>query len=190
MQQLLTSKTRLNGCVGKWAIKKLEDLEFKNGQMLSSSDFKQGNIPVIAGGKSAAGFHNVSNRPANTITISGSGASAGFVAFHRNPIFASDCTTINEQQGISVVYLYYYLVSVQDEIYKCQTGGAQPHVHAKDIKDIVLLLPPSILEQRAIAEILSNMDAEIETLQQKRDKFAAIKDGMMQQLLSGKIRLI
>lgn len=190
MQSLLTGKKRLKGFEGDWCEKKLGDLNFQNGQMLKSSEYVNGLIPVIAGGKTAAGFHNISNRPANTITISGSGASAGFVALHKQPIFASDCTTLNEQENIDIEYLYYYLVSVQNDIYQCQTGGAQPHIHPKDIKDIPLLLPPTLEEQCAISKIFSDMDSEIEHLEEKLDKYKAIKQGMMQQLLSGRIRLL
>ena len=49
---------------------------------------------------------------------------------------------------------------------------------------------PSMSEQTAIASILSDMDAEIETLEQKRDKYKAVKQGMMQVLLTGKVRIV
>ena len=56
--------------------------------------------------------------------------------------------------------------------------------------DIAYLIPPTLAEQNAIANILSSMDTEITNLEQKRDKYIAIKQGMMQNLLTGKIRLI
>ena len=190
MQQLLTGKTRLPGFSAPWVEKTLGDIQIRNGQMLKSEDYKTGNVPVIAGGITPAGFHNVSNRPVNTITISASGANAGYVSFHPKPIFASDCSTVNEQKNFSVHFLYFYLLYKQEDIYKCQTGGAQPHIHAKDIKNIPLLYPLEISEQRAIAEVLSNMDAEIETLEAKREKLIQVKQGMMQELLTGKTRLL
>lgn len=51
-------------------------------------------------------------------------------------------------------------------------------------------MPKNISEQRAIARILTDMDDEIAALEKKRDKYVAMKDGMMQQLLTGKIRLV
>lgn len=189
MQLLLTGKKRLKGFDKPWVEKKLGEVKIENGQMLNSSDYIKGNIPVIAGGKGPAGYHNIPNRYSNTITISGSGANAGYVAYHSQPIFASDCSTINDQDGIFVKYLFYVLVLLQNDIYKCQAGGAQPHIHAKDIKDISFYLP-DLTEQRAIAEILSDMDEEIKTLEAKVEKLRNIKSGMMQQLLSGKIRLV
>lgn len=158
--------------------------------MLKSTQFIKGNVPVIAGGKQPTGYHNVSNRTKDTITISGSGANAGYVAFYHVPIFASDCSTINEQSGFTVKFLFYALLIRQADIYDCQAGGAQPHIHAKDIKDITLQVPTSIEEQRAIAAVLTNMDNDIAALEQKRDKYITVKQGMMQQLLTGKIRLI
>ena len=190
MQQLLTGKTRLNGFSEPWVEKKLGDVEIRNGSMLKSSEYKDGAIPVIAGGKTPAGFHSEYNREKDTITISGSGANAGYIAFYHNPIFASDCSTINEQKDFDIKFMYYTLLLKQESVYKCQAGGAQPHIHAKDISDIVLLLPTDMTEQRAIASILTSMDDEIAALEQKCEKYVALKKGMMQELLTGRIRLV
>ena len=168
MQELLTGKKRLKGFSEPWVEKRLGDIEIKNGSMLKSSEYIRGGIPVIAGGKTPAGYHNAYNRDKDTITISGSGASAGYVALWRCPIFASDCSTINEQEGFCINYLYYSLLLKQEEIYKCQAGGAQPHIHAKDIKDISISIPCDLDEQKAIANILDNMDTEILPLESKR----------------------
>jgi type I restriction enzyme S subunit len=67
-------------------------------------------------------------------------------------------------------------------------GAAQPGLNCEDVENFVLALP-SIPEQSAIAQVLSDMDSEIEELEQKRDKYRQIKTGMMQQLLTGRIRL-
>lgn len=190
MQLLLTGKKRLKGLTDPWVEKKMGTIEIQNGAMLNSTEYKAGNIPVIAGGKQPAGYHSSSNRLANTITISASGANAGYISFYKGPIFASDCSTINEQKGISIEFLYYCLLLRQNAIYKCQTGGAQPHIHAKDIKDIGFAMPSDISEQKRIASIIESMDEEISSLETKKAKYEQIKQGMMQQLLTGKIRLI
>lgn len=204
MQNLLTGKKRLPGFAKSttykqtelgpipedWEVKSLGEIEIKNGEMLKSDEYKEGTIPVIAGGKKPAGYHNRYNRKGNTITISGSGANAGFVSFYEQPIFASDCSTINEQKNIQIEYLFYSLILKQEEIYNCQAGGAQPHIHAKDIKDLYVLLPKNDKEQTVIANVLSSMDKEIETLNTKLEKYRNLKTAMMQQLLTGKIRLV
>ena len=77
----------------------------------------------------------------------------------------------------------------QEIIYQSQTGGAQPHIHPRDIAPIRIDIP-SINEQKAIASILVDMDKEIVALEAKKVKYEAIKQGMMQELLTGKIRLV
>ena len=190
MQQLLTGKKRLGRFKGEWEVKKLGGVvEFEKGQLITEGDAVPGAIPVIAGGKKPAYFHNRSNRTGKTITISASGASAGYVAFFNEPIFASDCTTISESEDYSIEFVYFQLQWKQSTIYKAQTGGAQPHVHAADISPIEVIWP-ALAEQTVIASILSDMDAEISVLEARRDKNHALKQGMMQELLAGRIRLV
>jgi type I restriction enzyme S subunit len=67
--------------------------------------------------------------------------------------------------------------------------GTQIYVNTNDITDLELHIPP-LSEQTCIATILSDMDAEIEGLEAKLEKYRAIKLGMMQELLTGKTRLV
>ena len=67
-------------------------------------------------------------------------------------------------------------------------GDAVVHIRTDHLAEIELTLPP-LPEQRAIATVLSDMDAEIAALERRLDKTRAIKQGMMQQLLTGAIRL-
>ncbi len=189
MQQLLTGKKRLAGFSEDWIEKKFEqivDKQIKKGQMLTASEYIEGNIPVIAGGKTPAGYHAYANREKNTITISASGANAGFVAFHCNPIFATDCSTISESNKFDIKYIYYLLCLNQDIIYKAQIGGAQPHIHAKDIYPLEVFYTTDIKEQQSIAQILTDMDNEIELLEKERQKYTVLKQGAMQKLLQDK----
>ena len=148
MQKLLSGEVRLDGFDGEWEQKTIKDIAVvEKGELLISSQYENGKIEVWAGGKVPAGLHNVANRAKNTITISASGAYAGFVSYHDCPIFATDCSTISESTDFDVKYLYYSLINIQDKIYEMQTGGAQPHVHAKDIYPIELTMPPTKAEQ-------------------------------------------
>ncbi len=190
IQQLLTGQTRLPGFHGEWEVKPLGDVvQIQKGQLITSSTLLPGDIPVIAGGKQPAYFHAAANRFGRTITISASGASAGFVALYNGPIFASDCSTIGEAAGYSLDFVFYQLLVKQHAIYKAQTGGAQPHIHAKDLNPIPFHIPP-LAEQSAIAEVLSAMDADLAALDQRRTKTRALKQAMMQELLTGKTRLV
>lgn len=183
MQKLLQPKEG-------WEVKKLgEVVNIRKGQIITESTTVTGNVPVIAGGKSPAYFHNKANRFGKTITISGSGASAGYVAFHNYPIFASDCSTIEEHKDYSIEYVFYLLQLLQDKIYKMQTGGAQPHIHPSEINPIEVSFPNKE-KQEEIATIISDMDAEINALEAKLEKYKKVKLGMMQNLLTGKIRLV
>ena len=81
MQQLLTGQTRLPGFSGVWELKRLGDaVEIRKGQLITEKTVVFGEIPVIAGGKKPAYFHNEPNRIGKTITVSASGASAGYVS--------------------------------------------------------------------------------------------------------------
>lgn len=180
----------LSGRDKKWFNTKLGNVvNIRKGSMLTSDKFVAGNIPVIAGGKIPAGYHNVANRPANTITISASGASAGYVALYNKPIFATDCSTIEPCSTYDIHYIYHLLKYYQSEIFAMQTGGAQPHVHPSDLNELQILYAKDIEVQQAIATILSDMDKEIADLEAQRDKYRLIKSGMMQKLLTGQIRL-
>jgi type I restriction enzyme S subunit len=190
MQQLLTGQTRLPGWDGAWEVKRLGDVvQIKKGQLITSTTLLPGNIPVIAGGKQPAYHHAYANRFGRTVTISASGASAGYVALYDEPIFASDCSTISESESYCLDFVFYQLLCKQQTIYKAQTGGAQPHIHAKDLNPILFSFP-SLPEQTAIASVLSEMDGELAVQEQRREKTRALKQAMMQELLTGRTRLV
>ena len=170
MQQLLTGKKRLPGFSGEWVVRRLGDIvSINKGQLITEKNAQDGTIPVIAGGKKPSYYHSFSNRQGKTITISASGANAGYVGFYTEPIFASDCSTIGENDRYSIEFIYYQLLMLQETIYYAQTGGAQPHIHPKDLKPL-LVNYTNLKEQKAIAQVLSDMDAEIEALEEKLKK--------------------
>ncbi|MEH8205522.1 restriction endonuclease subunit S [Aeromonas veronii] len=91
---------------------------------------------------------------------------------------------------ISPKYVYQYMsqIEVRRELNKITTGQAYPQLSLEQVRSIKIALP-TIAEQTAIATILSDMDNELQALTQKLEKARALKQGMMQQLLTGKIRL-
>lgn len=191
MQALLTGQQRLPEFGGEWLEKPLGELsDISKGQLITESLAIPGDIPVIAGGKKPAYFHNTPNRKGKTISISGSGASAGYVSFHKTPIFASDCSTIQESDNYSIEFLYYTLLLKQHEIYNSQTGGAQPHIHPIDLHPLIVNFPTDKKEQDLIATILNEMDTEISMLEARLSKARKIKQAMAQELLTGRIRLV
>lgn len=139
----------------------MQNLQIKKGSLITKKQTKQGNIKVVAAGLNYSYLHNTSNRPKNTITISASGANAGFVNFWNEEIFASDCTTINADFEPTIRYVYYALKLIQNSILALARGTAQPHVYPNDIENIKIPLPP-LPTQENIAQILSTLDKKIE----------------------------
>ena len=87
------------------------------------------------------------------------------------------------------LFLYYVLKWIEPDWSKHGQTGSQMNLNTGLITGTPVLLPP-IPEQTAIAEVLSYMDAELNALEQRREKTRALKQGMMQELLTGRIRLI
>jgi type I restriction enzyme M protein len=140
--------------------------DLKRGTSITKEDITDGDIPVIAGGQKPAYFNNKSNRNSNCITVSSSGAYAGYVAFHTNPIFASDCFTIETNNtDLKQKFLFYLLKSKQELIYTFQTGGGQPHVYAKDFDKFKIPLP-SLEKQNELVEELDGYQKVIDGCRQ------------------------
>ena len=193
MQQLLTGKKRLlddNGqrFSGEWEATLLKEIsKIAKGKALSSRNLVEGNYPVIAGGKTSPYNHNAFTHE-NIITVSASGAYAGFVAYHRDKIWASDCSVISNIESSDIGFIFYWLSYNQNRIYSLQSGGAQPHVYPRDLAGLKVLHPP-LKEQQKIAAVLAAADDEIRVLEQKLDHLKQEKKALMQQLLTGKRRV-
>lgn len=87
-------------------------------------------------------------------------------------------------------YMYHYLVSQEPSWARLSKGSTFDSVNSADVKALEVNLPSDTAEQTAIATILSDMDTEIAALEQKRNKTRMLKQGMMQELLTGRIRLV
>jgi type I restriction enzyme, S subunit len=93
---------------------------------------------------------------------------------------------------VSIHYLHHFFSSeiIKHQVSKLSVGGIMEGLSSKIVKDLTITLPPTTDEQVCIARILSDMDAEIEALEEKLEKYEMTKQGMMQNLLTGKIRLV
>lgn len=193
MQQLLTGKKRLldeNGerFSGEWRNSTLSMFcNIAKGKALSASDLEVGDFPVIAGGKSSPYSHSDYTHE-NVVTVSASGAYAGYISYHNYKIWASDCSVVSAKADNLIDYFYQLLLSLQDKIYSLQSGGAQPHIYPKDLNSIPLWVP-CVKEQQKIAAVLSAADVEISTLEKKLACLKDEKKALMQQLLTGKRRV-
>ena len=171
---------------------KLRDICFvRRGTTITKKQTIEGEVPVIGGGTKPSYFHNISNRDANCITISGSGASAGFVNKWDVPIFASDCSTVETRDETHLQnFVYYFLLSQQNYIYKnFRSGAAQPHVYAKDIETLDYPLV-SIEQQRFIVDKLDDAFLQINKLamssEMKNKEIDELKSALLSSFINNK----
>jgi type I restriction enzyme M protein len=147
---------------------KLGDIcTLSKGKTITRATAIEGDVPVIGGGLGPTYYHNLANSQPPVITISASGANAGFVNYWNVPIWASDCTTIVEKPSApaSINYIYKYLQSRQEFINKeLRRGSAQPHVYPSDIADLEIIIP-SLEIQREVVEKLDKAFAAIDLLE-------------------------
>ena len=139
-----------------WKRVKLSDIgKVTKGSTITKQSAKHGEIPVIAGGRKPAYFHNQANRKGPTITIGGSG-NAGYVNFFDMPIYASDCVTIQiHDNKTNIYFLYALLKTMQEKIYTLRSGMAQPHVYAKDIANLQVPCPSLAMQDKIASGLLS-----------------------------------
>ncbi len=158
------------------------------GKNLLVSDAKGGKTPVVAGGLTPSAFHNVANTKAPVITISASGANAGFVNLWGIPVWAADSSYI-DSTIVSNIYFWYNLLKYnQKNIYESQTGSAQPHIYPKHIGN--LLIPD--LDMRKVEcyeSIVASMYLQINEIQQETKFLSDLRDTLLPKLISGELKI-
>ena len=167
--------------------KKISDFILpKRGKSLLSKDATAGDVPVVAGGLEPATFHNAANTVAPVITISASGANAGFVRLWNVPVWSSDSSFIDKTMTDIVYFWYLALKTRQDEIYGAQTGSAQPHVYPQNVSS----LPIGELDQvkaKEVNSLLTPLFEKIGENELENQKLASLRDSLLPRLLSGEI---
>lgn len=191
MQQLLTGKTRLKGFSEPWVEKKLGEVcSVKRGvRVVKRNLTTDGLYPVYQNTNIPLGYSNQYNVEANTPFVI-IGGSAGQVGICRERYWAADDCAFFACHDIYKEYLYYVLLLNQRNILHNVRTGTIPRLDRTFLSGMLVYISSNIAEQQAIATILTKMDDEITTLEAKKAKYEAIKQGMMQQLLTGKLRLI
>lgn len=167
----------INGVPVGWTEGTLANLvQFRRGKTITKKQVKEGNIPVIAGGLEPAYYHDTSNTTAPVITVSGTGANAGFARMYHTKVWASDCSYVDSSTTLDIVWLYCFLKENQTIIISMQKGVAQPHVYAKDINAMKTIVPNnSMLRQfRMVTQPMftqiSKLEMQIELLTEARDR--------------------
>lgn len=160
----------------------------KRGKGLLSKDAVAGNIPVVAGGLHPATYHNVENTKAPVITISASGANAGFVNLWHIPVWSSDSAFIDSTMTKDVYFWYIMLKKRQQEIYEAQTGSAQPHIYPKHIA----IMPTINLDKaliNAFTQQIEPMFKMIGNNLKEITKLQKIRDNLLPKLMLGELSI-
>lgn len=217
MQQLLTGKTRLpqfatytegekqgvpeGKCKGTkpsqlgeipedWDVGKFNDvcLSFKTGKLDANAMRNDGEYRFYT---CARKHYYIDHYAFDTeaLLVSGNGANVGYVHYFKGKFNAYQRTYVLSDFCADVKYLKIYLEERLAERIRVEVNsGNTPYITMDTLTDMLVILPPKE-EQTAIATILSDMDNEIQTLEQRLAKTRQIKQGMMQQLLTGRTRL-
>lgn len=180
-----------------WEVKKLGDLAFINmGQSPLSKFYNTKNIgiPLIQGNADIENRKTIIRNYTSKVTKKGK--IGDVIMSVRAPVGEISKATFECCLGRGVCsisysndYLYHYLIHFEKSWVKLSTGSTFDSVNSKQLKELQIPLP-KIEEQTRIATILSDMDAEIEQLETKLEKAKKVKQGMMQELLTGKTRLV
>lgn len=158
----------------------------KRGKNLLSKDAISGEVPVVAGGLEPATYHNTANTKAPVLTISASGANAGFVNLWNIPVWSSDSSFIDFGMTPYVYFWYVLLKSRQKEIFDSQTGSAQPHIYPQHIA----VLPIANLDMKKISEfteLVTPFFKQIGKNQQENIKLISLRDTLLPKLMSSEI---
>lgn len=171
-----------------WKVGRLGELcDFKRGKNLLTKNAIDEGVPVVAGGLEPSCYHNVANTGAPVITVSGSGANAGFMRMYHVPVWASDCSFIDI--SCENFYFVYCFLKVNSKLLKhAQTGAVQPHVKPSDIHDFELVIP----DKESIYDFQDKVKPffdKIASIQKENSRLSLLRDTLLPRLMSGKIEV-
>lgn len=179
----------VDGVPEGWTEGTLEDVApFKRGKTITKVQVHDGDVPVVAGGLEPAYYHNVSNTVAPVITVSGSGANAGYARLYNVNVFASDCSFVDSNSTPYLFYVYCFIKDNKDRFNALKKGSAQPHVYAKDINALEALIPTNKLIEE-FCSIASQYFEKIKILQMQIQLSTQARDRLLPKLMSGEIEV-
>ena len=170
-----------------WEVKKFGDIVIpKKGKSITKKTIIEGDVPVVAGGLTPAYYHNQFNVEAPVITISASGANAGFVNLYNTNIWASDCSYINSTNSDYVLTHYIYLRLKQSEITWMQQGAAQPHIYPSHLMRLDIVDAGTKIWDD-FENLLTLMFKKIAINKTEAQTLQKIRDTLLPKLLSGEL---
>lgn len=171
-----------------WKVGTLGELcNFKRGKNLLTKNAIDEGVPVVAGGLEPSCYHNIANTGAPVITVSGSGANAGFMRMYHVPVWASDCSFIDI--SCKNFYFVYCFLKVNSKLLKhAQTGAVQPHVKPSDIHDFELVIP----DKESIYDFQDKVKPffdKIAVIQKENSRLSLLRDTLLPRLMSGELEV-
>ncbi len=163
-------------------------VEFKRGKTITKKDVIEGNIPVVAGGLEPAYYCNKFNTSERVITISASGANAGYTKMYFEKVWASDCSFADNSMTPYLHFIFCFLRDNKTTIDNMQKGSAQPHVYAKDVNAMELCLPETSILQTFEKKVSKRFDTISSLLSQIRHLTEA-RDRLLPKLMSREIEV-
>jgi len=160
----------------------------KRGKNLLTRDAIEGSIPVVAGGIEPSAYHNQFNTHSPVITISASGANAGYTNLWSTPIWASDCSYIDDSVTENVYFWYVVLKTRQKEIFDAQTGSAQAHIYPRHIADMPIA-ELNIDEVRNYNVLVEPLFKKIGENKKENERLSQLRDTLLPKLMNGEIDL-
>lgn len=171
----------------KWKIGKLEEIgKFVRGKNITAAEMVEGDIPVISAGINTSGYHNESNVKEFSITMSASGANAGYLKYNLCDIWAADCSYYANNKNIWFVYSSLDFIS--KAIDNLQVGAAQPHVYPKNINKLNIIIPEEDLIIK-YNNFVNPIFMEIKNLLEQNKNLLCQKKMMLPRLMSGKLEV-
>lgn len=159
---------------------------FVRGKNITAAQMIEENIPVISAGLQPSGYHNEANVFGENLTISASGANAGYLQYNLNDIWAADCSYY--QDNATIWFVYNTLKYLQPVISNLQCGAAQPHVYPKNINSLCILIPTEELIHKYNDFVKPYYD-EIKVLNQHNQLLTQQRDMLLPRLMSGKLEV-
>lgn len=192
MQQLLTGKKRLPGFSGEWVEKRLGKIceNVTTGKLDANAMKKDGEYRFYTCAKE---YYFIDKYAFDTeaLLVSGNGANVGYIHYYKGKFNAYQRTYVLSNFHENIFFTKLLLdKNLKERIRTEVNAGNTPYITMGTLTEMSILFPPTNEEQVVIATILSDIDMEIEKLKNKLSKYRQIKTGMMQQLLTGKIRLV
>lgn len=173
-----------------WGVETLGSYaEVKKGKLITEKEANlNGKYKVVSAGLDFSYHHDQFNREKNTISISASGASAGFVKLWREKIFANDCTTVRKDNVAETIYVFNYLKTIQKYLYSQARGSAQPHVYPNDIENLKLVIPTDDIMAKYAKRVV-NTNEYIANMNNQNEKLQSLRDFLLPLLMNGQMNI-